>query len=653
MPVSSLAATLRTRRGVALVLGTVALVSTLQYLPTLGYRFVWDDILLITGNRLLIESGPAATLMRGFWAGSPEPAEGGARAYYRPLTTFSFWLDWHIGGGRPWYFHLVNLLVNALVAALVTLIVWELLHSGIWAAFGGLTFAVHPAHVESVAFVSGRTDLLLALFICGAGYALLRSLRKNNPRWWFAVAGGYALALLCKETALLFPLLVALAPPLTLTRYPRRYWLLVLAVAALAGGYLMARTLVLGADATLPVSRLALHQWINVANTFGLYIRMFLWPFSHRAKLPVDLTLHHLYTYVAYALVFLVSIPVAALRRRFWVALLGYVWTIIFLLPVVNIIPIGPQAAERLLYLPSAGLVMIAMSLLARSLSAHHSLRRAVAVALMLLIAAFTADSALRSRVWRDDRSLFSAMVREAPRAPSAFAGLAGALSPTLPDSAIKLYNRALFFDQGYVPAHINLGILYSRAGDHRRAIHQLRLANELRPGSVTVLNNLGLAYLNAAEVDSALANFERALAADPSALEPRLGRSLALCLLGRAGEAAADLNIVLARRPSLTADVPSLARSLNAAPGQGLANPVHLNRIGSLLVSLADTALADSCYSQSLALDSTYVPALYNAAVLRTARGDTAGARRLAARALRQRPDLPAVRSLHEALLQ
>jgi superkiller protein 3 len=242
-------------------------------------------------------------------------------------------------------------------------------------------------------------------------------------------------------------------------------------------------------------------------------------------------------------------------------------------------------------------------------------------------------------------------MVREAPRAPSAYAGLAGAVQSASADSAIKLYNRALFFDQRYLPAHINLGIIYSQRGDHRRAIHQLRLAKELQPSSPAVQTNLGLAYLNAAELDSALAAFDRATRFDNSLGQPHLGRALALTFAGRSEDAAAALRAALSRDPGLLRDVQDLGRSLVSNPGQRLGTPVGINRLGSLLTAAGDTALAETCYSRSLDLDPTCVPALYNSAVLSVLRGDSARARTLAARALRLRPDLIAVRQLCESL--
>ncbi|MEO0080158.1 MAG: tetratricopeptide repeat protein [candidate division WOR-3 bacterium] len=642
---------LRTRPGIAAVLGFVALVTLALYLPTLRYDFVWDDVLLITDNPLLARSTPLEIFRRGFWAGSEENLEGPALSYYRPLTTLSFWLDLHIAGRNARFFHLVNGILAAIVSAIVTLIIWELLHSGIWAGLGGLLFATHSSHVESVAFISGRTDLLLALFCGLAGFALLRSIRKHNPWWWLVVILGFTLALLAKETAILFPMLVALAPPLTLSRYPRRYWLVLGAVLLVALLYLLLRVGVV--HQALPLaSGMGLKQRLaNVVNTFGLYLKMFFWPFDHRVKFPVDPTFLHLTPNFLYSLLFAVSVPLLALRRRYWVCLWGYFWTIVFLLPVVNIVPIGPQAAERLLFLPSAGLVMILMTLFSRLLTTRVQLRAAVAGALGVLIIILAGDSIVRSRIWQNEGTLFSTMVREAPKAPSAYANLANFVRPTHPDSAIRLYNRAVLLDQGYVQAHINLGILYSQQADHRRALHHLRLANELRPNSASILTDLGFAFLAAGELDSALNTFARACELAPELVQPALGHALALGLKGRTVEAGTKLSQALRVKPELITDLRELAQRLRQEPRPTPTHPLYLTRLGTLLAATGDTVLAETLYLRALALDTSCVPALYNQAVLFLARGDTGKARLLTSRALGFRPDLEALQSLNKVL--
>ncbi len=654
---------LRTPAGMAVVLATVALFSAALYLPSTRYSFVWDDNTLIAGNSLLIHSRPADIFSRGFWAGSPEPATGSAAAYYRPLVTLSFWLDQSISRNNPHWFHTVNLLLYALATVAVTLVLWELLHSGVWALLGGLLFAAHSSHVESVAFVSGRTDIMLTLFTSLAAFALLRSFRKHNPWWWLVVPPAYGLALLSKETVVLFPLLVFLAPLLVGVRYDRRYWLLVLATLAVLAGYLLLRAAAV--PVPIPIegrvgfgSRLA-----AVANTVGLYVRMFLWPFEHHAKFPASDALFAPTQNALFALLFIVSVPLLALKRRFTATLWGYAWTIAFLLPVANIASIGPLAAERLLCLPSAGLVMVLVTALSRLLTFRVVTRKVVGAGLGAVIMLLGADTMARTRIWKNNETLFTAMVREAPEAPSAYANLADAIGGQRPDSALVLYNHALRLDQGYVHAYLHAGILLSEKGDHRRAIHHLRLANELEPNSALVLNNLGSAFLAAGETDSALVTFDRAIATHPNAALLHFNRANALLAAGRTEEAdaelhrAAELDSTLPAARLLLADQLKLRGQYDSAivlvEGVAGSQPsaANFNRLGSLLTAAGDSVRAAQWYESALKLDSNYVPALFNLSVLFVAKGESVSARVLAGRAFRLRPDLDAVRELYQHL--
>jgi len=660
----SLAERLRTRPGMALVLGAVALASVLLYIPTMDFGFVWDDTSLIVENPQLAESTPWSLFGRTFWSGAAEPPEGGARTFYRPLVMFSFWADMHLAGANPAFFHVVNIVLNAIACILVALIIWEILHSGVWAALGGLLFATHPAHVESTAFISGRTDLLLTVFICLAAFMMLRAVRKHDFRWAVLVPVGYGLALLSKETAILFPVLVALAPLLTQTRYDTRYWLVIAATAAVGAGYLVLRSHVVGGILPPVLVSATLSRFIEVANTSGLYLRMFIWPFHHQVKYPADPAFANLTPYAIAALLFVVTLPLLAVRRRYWIVALGFTWTILFLLPVSNIVAIGPLAAERLLYLPSAGLAIIVACLLSRLLPGRVPVRRAAAAGLALVCLAFAADSLFRTRVWRDEATLFTAMTRESPGAPSAYANLANVVRQTNADSAIRLYNHALALDQGYTSAHINVGILYCQQGDHRRGLHHLRLANELDPGSARVQSNLGLAFLAAGEPESALVYVEQAVALEPASSAARVNRAVVLDAAGRGAEAEAELRRLVADDPGFVPARLLLAERLERL-GRLDSAAVHLelalrldstqvaacNRLGTLLVQLGDSTRAMRCYDRALGLDPDFVPALFNQAILAAARGDSAAAARLAGRAYRLRPDVPAIAGLYRQL--
>ena len=117
----------------------------------------------------------------------------------------SFWADKRLWGLRPAGYHLTNIVLNGLAGVLIALLLADLFGSFWPVLLGGLAFTLHPMHVESVAFVAGRTDILMAIFITVAFLALVRFRRRPNWGWLALVVAGYVLALLAKETAIVFP----------------------------------------------------------------------------------------------------------------------------------------------------------------------------------------------------------------------------------------------------------------------------------------------------------------------------------------------------------------------------------------------------------------------------------------------------------------
>ena len=661
MDAKPLSERLNTRAGMAAVLAAVALSSAALYMPTTRYDFVWDDALLITRNSSLIHARPAEILTRGFWAGSPQRMSGPSASYYRPLVTMSFSLNLNGSRADPWWFHRVNVMLYALTAVAVTLVLWELLHSGVRALLGGLLFAAHSSHVESVAFVSGRTDIMLTFFIGIAAFALLRFLRKHSRWWWVVVLAAFGCALLSKETAVMFPLLVALAPLLVGAKYDRRYWLLVLATLAVLSGYFLLRAGAVPALVPYDTQANLASRLAAAVDTFGLYIRMFFWPFAHRAWYQAGSAPLVQAPNIIAAILLVASAVLLALRRRFVSTLWGYAWAVAFLLPVTTVAAIGPTAAERLLMLPSAGLVTAMMTALSLVPTHRVAARKLVVAVLVVAIVLLGGDTMLRARIWRNNETLFTAMVREAPTAPSAYCGLGDAIAERQPDSALALYEHAIRLDHENVHAHLHAAVILSDKGEQRPAIEHLRIARGLAPGSDMVLNNLALAFKDAGEIDSALVAIDRAMAVNPrGAPALHLNRASVLMTAGRADEAAEELGRALARDSTLAGARPELADILEKHGRYDSAivlmqvevgyrpTAVSYARLGDLFISTGDSARAWDSYSQALRSDQSYVPALYNLAVMSAAQGNIAGARTLAERAYRLQPDIEAVRELY-----
>src|SRR5881296_3477162 len=306
----------------------VAACAVVVYLGALWNRFAVDDLPIIVLNPLVAD--PA-----GMWRAFAAPywsADLGGHMY-RPLVIASFALD-HLIDGTAW-FHAVNLLWHAGVAVAVAALArrWT---DDAGALVAGLLFAVHPLHVEAVANVVGRAELMAALFTVLAVYA---SLARQSVGWSAAALG---LGLLSKENAAVAPALIALAWMLGLARPERRRVGLFLASWLLVGGaYAVARLLV-----------------------FPLTLRVDYSP-AERTVVTTPLDPRFL-AGLACALIWGALLWLAWKRGRKLEAF-GLGWIGIALLPVANLLyPAGFYLAERTLYLPSVGLVIAAAAWLGR-----------------------------------------------------------------------------------------------------------------------------------------------------------------------------------------------------------------------------------------------------------------------------------------------
>src|SRR5258706_494192 len=188
-------------------------------------------------------SAPIQPPRRGARRGECRQGSGQHSGFWRPLISLSYWLDLRVFGGQPWGFHAMNVAAHAAVSALVALVLEQAGIAALGALLAGLWFALLPAHVEPVAFVSGRTDVYCALFVLLA-FLLDRRARAAGRAWpgWGATLA-LALALLAKEAS------VALLPLLAIAEWvgparpgaPRRDRLRWLAApAALCALYLVA-----------------------------------------------------------------------------------------------------------------------------------------------------------------------------------------------------------------------------------------------------------------------------------------------------------------------------------------------------------------------------------------------------------------------------
>ena len=511
------------------------------YAFSLSGGWVWDDTEIVVA-RLAATHGAAGTLAA--LTGPDTGPYDAATPYYRPVTLFSFFANAWLTGPSPFGFRAVSLGLHALN---VMLLFWL---AG--AAFGdrrlgfvaALLFAVHPANVEAVAFVTARNNLLCAAGLLGALLCLLR----RTP---LAVAGGmalFALALLSKEPAVaLPPFLLALA---LLAREPRlrpRPVVLVLAFVVLAG-YLVLRGAILGPAAIAGAGEAAGRSPALVLSSIYESLRLLVAPWQLNALVRAGAIPFTAAKGIA-AAAGLALLAWAALSRRSPEPLRsGALWLAASLVPISNLVPIpSAPVAERYLYVPGLGFALIA----AAGWQALDRRRRPLAAALAVLVAAALGTRAtLRTQVWLDDERLFASMVAA---------------------------------DPGNASAHYDLGLAQARRGDLARAIEAFEAALRANPGHVGAHNNLGNAYAMTGRLERAREHFERARQLDPGEPLPLYNLARVAELQGR-GADASRLYAAYAEADGTSRDPERQARVRAArsrlAGGTAGGPPRHIDRV-------------------------------------------------------------------------
>ncbi|HYK83267.1 MAG TPA: hypothetical protein VEU55_09005 [Gemmatimonadales bacterium] len=424
-----------TRRLYLAVAGCAAVV----YLGALGNRWAWDDVPIIYTNGFV---HAVSALWRAFGASYWPATLGGG--LYRPLTIASYALDWQLG--NVMWFHAVNLLWHAAACVAVSLL--ALRWSGERAALvAGLIFAVHPVHVEAVANIVGRAELMMAVFAMLAVYA---AVERDSLGWSLAAT---AAALLSKENGAVVPALVGWAWALGVGHRPstRRMMAYVAAWVALGAAYAVARTIVLRPYADIYtqaaqfIGATPLAVRLTAIASFADFARLLVFPLTLRADYSPDertlvtspLDPRFLVGLACFAA--WVALIVLAWRRGRRVEAYGLGWIGISLLPVANLVfPVGVLVAERTLYLPSVGLALAAAAALARL--PLPRLRAAV----VAVVAVGGLRTALRVPVWRDMVTVVLSEFVDSPRSFDGPARMVGIyLFEHRPDKALEAYRRA------------------------------------------------------------------------------------------------------------------------------------------------------------------------------------------------------------------
>ena len=485
-----------------------ALVALACFAVTIGGTFVYDDVTVIDRDPRL----DAPIDWRGLWAG---PYNHGVDNLYRPLVSTTYAIQRALHGHAPMPFHVVNWLLHGLVTALVAWVAYRLATRAAhpnavgvaWIA--GILFAVHPIHVEAVANVVGRAELMCAAGALGAiGLCLA-------PMTIARVVGAVACfvaAMLSKEQGIIAPLLVGAClvsakPRAAVAKRQKDLTAILFALFAVG----IAGMVVLREDVIhlkLWWDRSFLDPWIQplvdagprdralgAVAIAGRYLQLLVAPLVLRIDyggpiVPGVTSLGDPFLWLGVVAILawigLAAFAVARRDRLLLAALLSF--AIVYGM-VGNILTlIGVNVAERLMYLPSAFFVIAIASLAARLP------RRAWATALAIVATCFAVRSFTYAARWNDRVAFYDYSFRVEPRSiKAALLAMQAHLDRHELDAAERLGRAAIALDPKYDDPYCRLGMVYLERGDFAEAERLFTVARELSPGgrSATFFNEL------------------------------------------------------------------------------------------------------------------------------------------------------------------
>lgn len=520
----------------------LALAIVLIYLPGIGQDFVdWDDYRYVKHNTDLEKGLSPAGLAWAFTTFR--------EANWHPLTWVSHLLDRQLFGPRPGPMKMVNLAWHLANTALVFWLAWRLAGAAWPALLTAALFGLHPLHVESVAWISERKDLVCGFF----GLAALVWYRawavSGRPWRYLAALGLTGLGLMAKPMLVTWPLVMLLLDFWPLGRLARRadlvpriveklpFFALALAscvvtlIAQRAGG-------AVGGLVRYPLGlRLA-----NAVTALGTYLAKTVWPLAISPFNPFPTAFEPAAFFLSLAGLSLLALAAAwGWRRRPWLAF-GLGWFLITLFPVLGLVQVGDQAwASRYTYLPLVG-VFLALALGAEGLVGRLSRPRAAWAA--LLAAVFLALFPLargQAAIWRDTRTLFDHALQIKPDNYLAHTTLAvDAVRRQDHQAALAHLDKALAANPSHAKAHAFKANIFLEEGRLKEAERSLGRALSIEPESMAALLLMAKTLVLDQRAQEALGFFDRAFELYPRQAGALADAAVVLANAGQTREALA-----------------------------------------------------------------------------------------------------------------
>lgn len=562
---------------------SAVVIAVLVYLPALRAPFVYDDGHAIYQNPAVLSGASVGEI---FSDPSLFSARRDARMY-RPLTLWSYSLNYKLAGFNMSVWHGFHFLFHSLNVLLIYFIVGKITSDSKCSFIAALLFAVHPLCSETVIYQSARSSLLAAAAVLGAFY-----FHVGAEKWWRGTLAVliFALGLLAKESAIVFPALAVLYD-FTLNSEAKPRWKLYFFYLVAAVGYFGLRKFLLEVE-TFHISKPVRPVGENLLNQPGVVL-FYLGKFFYPTGLSIEHNLSTVRGWFPQGVpfwrmpVFSVSVVAALivtsilLVKKFPLWTFGVGWWFITLAPESSLIPLVQLANERRAYLPVVGVCLMV------GLSLKNKKYKSNLFTILFIASIFILLTISRAKEWRNAATLWAGAYRNAPDCAAALHGLASAkLDDKDLRGAEKFYRMLVSNFPDYYKGYLGLGRVLTSRGEYHGAEEVLEKARSIFPFDEMIWTNLSDIYLKTDRIAQAYESARKAVEINPDTVQAWNNLAVALARSGRAWE---GLNAV--------------ERALQLNPRYAVG---HFNK-GNILQLLGRREDAVASYRRALELDPSF----------------------------------------------
>jgi tetratricopeptide (TPR) repeat protein len=608
----------------------------LVYIKVQNFDFVgFDDELYVTKN-LHVQKGVSLEGIK--WAFTTFHA-----ANWHPLTWLSHMLDCELYGLNPAGHHWTNVVFHIANTILLFFILFRMTGALWQSAIVASLFALHPLHVESVAWVSERKDVLSTFFGLLSIAAYYSYVKKSSAKYYILVIALLSIGLMAKPMLVTIPFILLLLDFWPLERFQYQYDFCLTSKKACCDAIKRNYRIILekiplfipvviscivtffaqqNEGAVKAVGALPLKY--RIANAIVSYVS-----YNLKAIWPNKLAIFYLHpgnTLPSWQIVGGAMLIIASCYGAIWSAkkypyiLVGLFWYLGTLVPVIGLVQVGEQAmADRYTYIPLIGIFILIVWFVNDLFKKWRFRKIFFGITVIILMVALSWKTFFQLSSWQNGITLFEHAVSVTENNYPAHYYLGAAYEPINLDKAVFHYKAALKLKPGFALAFNNLGIIYAEKGQIDEAVNYYLKALQTKPDYFEALNNLGIAFVKKGDYEQAVYYFKRAINTDPKKANARMNLANVLFLQSKSDDAISQY-IEILQTDSYNADA-------------------HYN-LAYVLSSQGKIDEAVSQYNETLRIDPEYSKAHYNLGNILLSQGKTEKAVTHYAKTIEFRPD-------------